>query len=511
MWLVCFVPLETSGAEEAGRVDIFEYQLDGIYLLPEETVEQAVSPYLGEARTAEDVERARAALEKAYHDAGYQTASVQIPQQEVIGGLVRLQVVEGTVGRLRVHGSRYFDIERIKADAPSLAEGATPDFGRVTQDILALNQHADRRITPALKAGVEPGTIDIELNVEDKMPLHGNLELNNRHSANTTALRLNGSISYANLWQREHTLGLSFQIAPERLDDAKVFSAYYLVPVPDAPVKLMLQGMKHDSDISTLGTFDVAGRGESLGLQAIVSLPGTAAWSHGLTAGIDYKRFDELLTLGGTAGGTQTPITYYPISVAYSATHLGQKSLTQLNGGLNFHIRGLGSDSEEFSNKRYGADGSYFYFRGDIAHTQTLPDNWELFGKLSGQLSSRPLISSEQFGAGGLGTVRGYLESEAMGDYGFAATLEVRTPPFTLGGFVDELRAHVFTDWAGLILNDALADQDSRFLLGSIGAGLTLHYRKHFHGSADAGLPLYNAGSTEKNHPRVTFRVWADF
>lgn len=275
-------------------------------------MEKAVYPYLGEARTAEDVEHARAALEKAYHEAGYQTASVQIPQQEVTGGLVRLQVVEGTVGRLRVHGSRYFDIERIKADAPSLVEGTTPDFNAVTADIMALNQHPDRRVTPALRAGVEPGTIDIDLNVEDTSPLHGNLELNNRHSANTTELRLNGSVSYANLWQREHTLGLSFQIAPERLDDAKVFSAYYLVPVPNSPVKLMVQGMKHDSDISTLGTFDVAGRGENLGIQAIVSLPGTTTWSHGLTGGIDYKHFDELLTLGGTTDGTQTPITYYP-------------------------------------------------------------------------------------------------------------------------------------------------------------------------------------------------------
>nr|WP_052361821.1 ShlB/FhaC/HecB family hemolysin secretion/activation protein [Geminisphaera colitermitum] len=492
-------------------MDIFEYQIDGIYLLPEEVVEKAVYPYLGEARTAEDVEHARAALEKAYHEAGYQTASVQIPQQEVTGGLVRLQVVEGTVGRLRVHGSRYFDIERIKADAPSLVEGTTPDFNAVTADIMALNQHPDRRVTPALRAGVEPGTIDIDLNVEDTSPLHGNLELNNRHSANTTELRLNGSVSYANLWQREHTLGLSFQIAPERLDDAKVFSAYYLVPVPNSPVKLMVQGMKHDSDISTLGTFDVAGRGENLGIQAIVSLPGTTTWSHGLTGGIDYKHFDELLTLGGTTDGTQTPITYYPLSVTYSGTHLGKKSLTQLNAGLNFHIRGMGSDSEEFANKRYGADGSYFYFRGDIARTQTLPDDWQLFGKLQGQLSSRPLISSEQFGAGGLGTVRGYLESEAMGDSGFAATLELRTPPLTLGGFFDEVRARVFTDWAGLILNDALPDQDSRFLLGSVGAGLTLHYRKHFHGSVDVGLPLRSEGNTEHYDPRVTFRVWADF
>ncbi|OAM91086.1 ShlB/FhaC/HecB family hemolysin secretion/activation protein [Termitidicoccus mucosus] len=492
-------------------IDIYEYRVEGVHKLTPLEVERAVYPWLGEARTPDDVEGARLAVEKLYHEKGYQTVAVQIPQQEVQNRTVVIRVTEGRVGRLRIRGSRYFDHNQIKEKAPSIAEGEVPDFNGVTRDIIALNQLPDRKVTPSLKPGVEPGTVDIDLTVEDTFPLHGSLELNNRHSANTKPLRLNGSVSYGNLWMKEHTLGLSFQIAPERLDDAKVFSAYYLAPLPNTPVKLMVQGVKQDSDVSTLGTFDVTGRGEIVGLQAIVSLPGTETWIHSLSGGFDYKHFDEVLVVAGAGSAQQTPITYYPWALSWTATHIGKKAITQINAGINFHIRGLGSSWEEFDNKRYGADGSYIYFRGDISQTREIFSNWQLFGKAQGQLAGQPLISPEQFGAGGLGTVRGYLESEAMGDNGFAATLELRTPPLTFGGLLDELRLYAFTDWAGLALRGALAEQDARFLLGSVGAGLNFQFKKYFNGTLDFGVPLRSEGSTERNEPRLTFRVRADF
>src|SRR6202012_3135498 len=114
-----------------------------------------------------------------------------------------------------------------------LQEGRLPNFTDVTRDIVALNKMADRQVTPVLKPGVEPGTVDVDLNVKDTFPLHGSLELNNRYSPNTTPLRINGAINYSNLWQLGHTAGFSFQVAPERLEDAEVFSAYYSFSVTD--------------------------------------------------------------------------------------------------------------------------------------------------------------------------------------------------------------------------------------------------------------------------------------
>ncbi len=382
-------------------------------------------------------------------------------------------MVEVTVGRLRVRGARYFSPDKIKAQAPSLAEGKVIDFNEVPHDIVALNQSQDRRVTPTLSQGKLPGTVDIDLNVKDTLPVHGSLELNNRYSANTTPLRLNGGISDDNLWQLGHTAGLSFQIAPKRLKDAEVFSGFYLAPVPSVEgMSLMVQGTRQNSNVSTLGGATVTGRGSILGLQASFNLPPGKDFYHSVSLGIDYKHFDQDILVGGS--DLASPITYYPVSANYSATYAPKGSVTEFNAGVTFHLSGLGSTSAAFDNSRYGAGASFVYFRGDLSHTRDLPAGLQVFGKIQGQLADQPLLSSEQFSAGGLDTVRGYLEGEVPGDDAFFTSLEFRSPSFIslLGQKTGEWRVYIFGDTAWVTMNTPLPpEQASRFSLESYGVG----------------------------------------
>ena len=511
-WLLVCTPFLT--AEAFSNFTIREYRIEGARRLPALEVEEAVYPFLGPARTPDDVEAARLALEKVYHDRGWQTVSVVVPPQDPRRGVIRMEVVEGKVGRLRVNGARFFLPSRIKAEAPSLAEGNVPDMKRVEKEITALNRLGDRRVTPVLRPGVLPGTVDIDLNVEDKNPLHGSLELNNRYSANTTELRLNGALSHGNIWQLGHTLGFNFQIAPENTADAKVFSGYYLARVSDG-VSLMLQGTKQDSDISTLGGAAVGGRGEIIGLRALFDLPSAARFYQNAGIGIDYKNFAEDIVIGKDT--ISSPIEYYPLSANYGATWLAEKAFTEFNTSLNFHLRGLGSGEKDYANKRFNADGSYVFIRSDVAHTRDLKDGAQLFGKLQGQLASQPLINGEQFAGGGLGTVRGYLEATALGDNGLFATAEYRTPsligkPAADGtAAADEWRFHAFAEGGLLRIYDRLPGQQKRYGLASAGAGTRFKLREHYNGSLDIAIPFLTQTDTRSGDIRVTFRGWAEF
>jgi hemolysin activation/secretion protein len=502
-------PPEDEVSRAMRGVFIREYRVVGTQKLTEKEIGEAVYPFLGPGRTEEDVEQARAALENVYKEKGFQTVSVQVPPQQMRRGIVILQAVEAKVGQLRVKGSRYFSLAEIKRRAPSLAPGTVPNFNDVTRDIVALNGLPDRRVTPEMRAGVEPGTVDVDLVVKDTLPLHGSLELNNRYSPDTTELRLNGSISYANLWQRGHAFGLSFQIAPERLDDAKVFSGYYLARFESLPsLSLILSGTKQDSNVSTLGGSAVAGRGEILGARALITLPAREEFYHTLSLGFDYKHFDEDVNLAGTI--TATPITYYPFTLGYNATWAGKKATTELGANLVLGFRGTGSDSAEFEAKRFRADGNFIYFRGDLAHTRDLPRGLELFAKVQGQIASQPLINSEQFSGGGIGTARGYLESAALGDNGLFGSLELRSPSL-LGEKNGEWRFYAFVDAGVLTLREALPEQEDRFELASLGLGSRIQFREHFNGSIDAGYPLTDVASSDTGDLLVTFRLWADF
>jgi hemolysin activation/secretion protein len=508
------ISMSSVVAQEISTLTIREYRVEGAKRLPRLEVEEAVYPYLGPGRTPGDVDAARAALEKCYHDKGFETVSVIIPSQDPRRGIIRLEVVEGKVGRLRVKGAKWYLPSAIRRDASSVAEGQVPEMNRVKKDILALNRLADRRVTPVLRAGIEPGTVDIDLNVEDKLPLHGSLELNNRNSANTSGLRLNGSLSYANLFQLGHTLGLDFQVAPQNTNDAKVFSGRYLLRVSDG-LSLMLQASKQDSDISTLGNAAVVGRGHSAGLTAMFDLPVTEHFYQNFSLAMDYRHSAENIIIGKDT--IASPIEYYPISASYGASWLGEKAFTEFNSSLNFHLRGLGSNELDYSNKRYNADGNYVYLRSDLARTQDFKGGSQLFGKIQSQLASQPLISSDQISGGGLGTVRGYLESAAPGDNGIFSTLEYRTQ--TLVGkaaekkesVADEWRFHLFTE-AGLVgIWNPLPGQQKRTGLASVGAGTRFKINNHFNGSLDLGVPLISQTGTPAGTPRLTFRSWAEF
>src|SRR5215469_3110044 len=91
----------------------------GSHLLPVRDVERAVYPHLGPGRDIEAVKQASDALEKAYKDAGYGTVFVDIPEQTVEDGIVRLKVTEGTLAHVRVRGERYFSGRQILAELPA--------------------------------------------------------------------------------------------------------------------------------------------------------------------------------------------------------------------------------------------------------------------------------------------------------------------------------------------------------------------------------------------------------
>ena len=496
---------------QSGSIYIREYRVRGATRLPKEEIEEAVYPFLGPGRTPVDVEDARAALEKAYKDKGYQTVVVQVPPQSGAGGVIFLQVVENRVGRLRVRGSRYFSPTQIKKEAPSLEEGTVPNFNAVSRDIVALNQLPDRRVTPSLRTGVAPGTVDIDLEVQDKFPLHGSLELNNRYSPDTTELRLNGAVSYNNLWQLGHSIGFSFQLAPERLADAEVFSGYYLARIPDVSwLSLLVQGTSQNSNVSTLGGTGVAGRGDIVGGRAIIAFPPGKDFYHSLSFGFDYKRFNQNLTVAGQ--NLTTPITYYPITIDYNATWSRKGSVTTLDSGIVFAARGTGSSEAEFDFNRFKAGGNFFYFRGGLGHIQDLPNGFQLSTKVSGQVSDQPLVNSEQFSAGGLTTVRGYLESEVLGDDGVVGTLELRTPSLLKGPLErNELRFYAFAEGGAVFIDKPLPDQPSSFELASVGLGSSFHLFHHFNGTLNLGIPFISQTQINAFDPLLTFRVWADF
>jgi hemolysin activation/secretion protein len=251
----------------------------------------------------------------------------------------------------------------------------------------------------------------------------------------------------------------------------------------------------------------------------MISLPQLKDFYQSLSLGVDHKHFTQEENLGASSSGgsstpiSMTPVTYDLFSAAYSGTWVGKGYETDMNASVNFSVRELGSDQAEFEADRHGADAGFIYFRGDLSHTRDLPEGFQVFVKGQGQASEKPLASSEQFSGGGLGTVRGYLESEELGDNGIFGSAEIRTPSLSdlFGKTVDEWRFYLFGEGGLLTIDKALPEQQEKFNLASVGIGTRMKFAGHYNGSFDVGLPLDNGTTTQAYAPLLTFRVWAEF
>ena len=508
---------EAQNKEPELRFNVFEFKIDGNTVLAKGSIEEVVYPFLGEAKTFEDVEKARQALEKTYQDAGYLTVSVSIPQQEVGDGLVKLLVTEGKVERLRVTDSKYTSLAEVKSRVTEFNEGSVPNFPVAQQQLGTVNRGQNRQVTPILRPGKSPGKVEVDLKVQDQFPLHGSLELNDKYSKDTSHTRLNGSVRYENLWQKDHSIGISFQISPESLDETKVISGTYLIPRMNGDY-FAAYGVISKSNISTVGDINVIGNGYIAGARYIHPLPQLDTYFQSLTFGADYKNFKETVKTG--AEDFQTPISYSSALFGYDGTFQGTSQIlgqsksfqTQLNMTLNLGLRGL-NDQEEFRNKRFLAEPNYGYLKLDIKHTQQLPYDWSLQAKLGGQLANDPLISAEQFTVGGADSVRGYTESAALGDNGVSASAELRTPPLMkfvknawLNTSFKELYGYTFLDYGHVDIIEPNG-QDVSSDIASVGLGIKLKAAKGLFANLDYANALRDLGETKHGDDRLHFRL----
>jgi hemolysin activation/secretion protein len=493
--------------------EIKSFDIKGNTILPANRVLSAVALFIGSRKTASDVEKARDALEKLYHDSGYPAVMVNIPEQTLKDGIVKLEVIETRIGKVKVTGNRYFTMEKILHDLPAFAPGEILYLPKVQEEVGRLNRNPDFKVDPAISPGKEFGTIDAELKVEDRLPVHGYLELNNRDSHDTTQLRLNAMLHYDNLWQMEHSISVQYQVSPEKLSQVEVASVSYVLPAPwNVDHQLVLYGIWSDSNTAFGEGFSVIGKGQILGLRYVVPLPPYKLYSHNITMGLDYKHFNQAFGFQAPgAPATNTPLTYTPLSFSYNASLPDEwGGAFQFSAGLNMNFRGISSRESEFESKRYLAKANYLYGTAGIQRTQKLPLGMNLLVKLDGQIANEPLVSNEEYSAGGMENVRGYLENEEMGDNAFHGTAEISFPaPFeeTKIGKIAQVTPFIFYDIARLITQQPLPGQTGISELQGTGAGIRGALTKYMQYEIDWAIALQPTERIARNDQRVYFKV----
>jgi len=477
-----------SPAAPQPKFDVLELRVLGNTALDARTVEAAVYGFTGPGRQMTDVEAARAALEKVYHDRGFGTVFVDIPEQTVEDGIVRLRVTEGRLRQVRVSGAHYFSGRQILAALPAAQPGTVPDLPVLQKQITALNAEThDRTVVPVLKAGPQPGTVDLALKVEDHVPFHGSVELDNQYTVDTAHLRAAVAASYDNLFDRMDTFSVQYQAAPQAVRETHVVAGSYALHLAPDGSNLSIQYVNSKSDVATIGTLGVLGTGSVYSLRYLKPLPATGSVQD-LALEVDYKDFTQSV-LVSSASGLNTPVDYINMSAAYSFVKSRPDRMFDWSVIADFGFRGAPYNTQQFAEKRFDGAPNYYYLRSDGGATLPLPAGFTATLRLTGQFSADPLINNEQLPVGGVASVRGYLEAEELADSAARGSFQLGAPPLNLASGRFHLEEFVFYDAARAFTVDA-PGQPHHVDLRSWGAGIRFTGFRNVSGALTWADPL---------------------
>ena len=527
-------PNHTEKKPEEIVFSITEYQVEGNSVLPSEKIKEVVSNYLGPKQHLKDVDQARLALEKAYHDAGYPTVLVVVPQQTIENGVVRLKVIESKLGEVKITGNLNFSNKEILDRLPSLEAGILIYEPVFIKELNAANTNPDLVITPVLALGQKPETVDLELEIKDRRPMHGSLEWNNQGTPNTPRQRWNASIQLTNLFNRDQML--TFQTTQTHGGDVQVYGLSYAVPLKQSGRTIAAYGAISHS-ITALdggavsfsgGSVNVAGNSAVLGGRYIFPVGTGEKMTQQVSLGIDYIRLkaNELVFPGQVSTNLTNPVNYAPLSVSYTGLCPDKRGTTNFSASLKGYVAGMvpGGNKEDFGGdpadlfdrpgNRLGSTGTFAVLRGGVERTQYLPIGFALSLKVDGQWASEPLIPAEEYFAGGVDTVRGYLESEELGDDAVHGTVELLAPalPALLPDpFRENLRFTAFYDAAYLWVKEAPAGQTDHHDLRGTGFGARMKLTDYLQGRVDFAWALHDAAITQRGDLFVHFSVKGSF
>jgi hemolysin activation/secretion protein len=149
-----------------------------------------------------------------------------------------------------------------------------------------------------------------------------------------------------------------------------------------------------------------------------------------------------------------------------------------------------------------------------FSHDFIFHNDWVMMFRADGQWASQPLISNEQYGIGGVNSVRGYHEGQAYGDTGWRVSLEQQTAPYVVGMAYDHtpltIRGSVYMDYGNAYLLDPQGRPGDVQLWGT-GFGLTAAVGSHWQSRFLVTFPLIGVSGVTQNQPYFNFALPRSF
>jgi len=478
--------------------------ITGAVAIPQERLATAYQPYIGKKVSQADLAAIASAISDAYRAEGFHLSRAIIPPQDIQGGGIRIQVIEGSIAEvtLKGDGAEQFGVrtmlEAVLAEQPSR-------LATLERKLMLVNGRPGVQIedTAIEEIGTASGRFRLILTVKTW------------HVFTSVGIDNLGSSSVGP-WQSYGTAAFNSYLAP---GDSLVLN---LSTTPGDPRQLRFGRLSYEVPVGTDGA--------RVGASGYYSEVWPGDWRRLFSDNIKTESFEvrssivplqsQKSTLTLTAAAGFTNVTENDVFGSIYADRIRTASLTSdyrlqdSFGGTNYltvnyrqglDILGASHRGDDFLS-RDGASGKFSALNFWFTRYQTLTDAWSLKLAGAGQAASGPLFTSQQFYLGGIAFGRGYGSAEISGDNGLAGSAELRFDQKTSLQYLRGYQLYSFVD-SGVAWNDGYRPSDG-LSLTSAGAGVRFFLLDGLQADIGVAAPLtYRAPDNSARSARVLFSL----
>lgn len=417
-------------------------------------------------------------------------AAVFLPPQEVKDQVIIMQVVEARMGKLDVQRSPHFRKSMLKFYWHQ-KEGEILRYDKISKSLQFMNKNPDREVKASLHAGEKPGTTDVILTSKTRFPIHGQYTFD-REGITTTGRERNGfGIRNNNVLGYDDTLITGVSFGKNFIGDY----IYHSIPISNSGASI-LYGYSYSKSTpkKDFDAFSLKSEAQNTTVSVTQDIFKKDTYMGQVGAGFDVK---DKVTYYSRGTGTLNKDRLRVLNLNANFIFRGINSVTYISPQIDQGINAFGASKKHNPlSSRAGATPTYTKFYVSIQNRTNLPFNLQQSLRFRAQFASEKLFSQEQFGLGGIDTVRGYPPSDYLADKMLLLNEEIISPiflipddwrlPYAEKTLKQQLTGVLFFDYG----YGEHRGETKPFRLASVGAGLRMNFYDQVSLRLEWGIPL---------------------
>ena len=492
-------PESVEPTPEVGpTIDVQGFEVSGSTVFNESDFEVVLAPLVGQALGIEQLRQAADSLTQLYLNEGYITSRAVLPNQPITDGIVKLQIIEGSLEEIRIEDTERL-VDYVRSRINLGAKTPLNQFDLEDQLRLLRADPLIDNIEASLRAGTGLGQSILVVRIAEADPFEAHLTLDTDSPVSVGVVRTGANVTYRNPFG----IGDQIRAAAYRATTggSNLYELSYTAPINAMNGTISARFLPSEFEIISpqeLASFDIEGDAQVYELTYRQPLVRNPREEFALSLGFRHRD-----------GETRIASTDFSSNSA-SVIQFGQDYLRRDTQGA-WALRsqfGFGVDWLDATNTSSPqADSQFVSWLGQVQRAQILNQDHLLIFQGDIQLATDTLLGSEQFVTGGRQSVRGYSQNARFGDNGVRLSVEDRitiqrneagAPIMLLSPFLD--MAAVWNAKSGTTVND------DRFLLGT-GVGFTYRPVEGLDLRLDVAVPLVDI---DDSAPQDVF-IYLDF